>query len=527
MIGGTINKVVNTQFKWSGADQGRTTMQKIALGATAVATAAAAAVSTVVALTKRLSEQFEVYNDLSKRLDMSASSLHAWDLRLQDAGISIETITPTFAIMSSNLRDAADGTGEAIGALNDLGISARDLQGLSMEEQFYRLADALAAVEDSSTRMALSRDIFGRGAGNLAAVINEGGEALREYTDAAKESGQVMDDDLYAQADQFSTTMDLLTQRIEAQAFALLSHGIPAMLDYADAFVKGVQGIQALVGWEARLTEHREADAQMTQGALALYRDEIEAYRALNAQYQEAAAQLAAATEPTKAMQDEVYRLAAAVVQMDADLSASVEPILAVNESMRNGFNDLMAYAMGLQSIADVIADNPQIFMTSSVFTGAAGRVSPAMQELISAGDLGEDGGGGGAAGRSQEALTKQLEIGQAITAEAERRAAALELIYEKQEAIAEIEAANLEKLRATQADAEALEAESYEAKLERLQQYADLTEQIVGAAWDSLFSRTRQDFGDMLKDMLLDLAKSGLLRFLKGAVTGGAGFLI
>ena len=149
------------------------------------------------------------------------------------------------------------------------------------------------------------------------------------------------------------------------------------------------------------------------------------------------------------------------------------------------------------------------------------------MQELIRAGDSGEEGGGGGAAGSSQEVLTKQLEIGQAITAEAERRAAALELVYEKQEAIAEIEAAALEKLRASQADAEVLEAENYEAKLERLQQYADFTEQIVGAAWDSLFSRTRQDFGEMLKDMMLDLVKSGLLRLIGGLFSGGAGYLL
>jgi len=51
-----------------------------------------------------------------------------------------------------------------------------------------------------------------------------------------------------------------------------------------------------------------------------------------------------------------------------------------------------------------------------------------------------------------------------------------------------------------------------------------------MGAAWDSFFGNTRQSFGDMLKDMVADLVKSGLLNLLRkgimGGATGGLGFL-
>jgi len=73
-------------------------------------------------------------------------------------------------------------------------------------------------------------------------------------------------------------------------------------------------------------------------------------------------------------------------------------------------------------------------------------------------------------------------------------------------------------------------ETAEYDARLERLQNYADLTTQVMGMAWDSLFSNTRASFGDMLKDMVADLVKSGLLNLLRkgimGGATGGLGFL-
>ena len=43
MLGGTVNKIINTQFKWSGAEQGMTNMQKLSVSASAIGAAVAAA----------------------------------------------------------------------------------------------------------------------------------------------------------------------------------------------------------------------------------------------------------------------------------------------------------------------------------------------------------------------------------------------------------------------------------------------------------------------------------------------------
>ena len=43
MLGGTVNKIINTQFKWSGAEQGMTNMQNLSVSAAAIGAAVAAA----------------------------------------------------------------------------------------------------------------------------------------------------------------------------------------------------------------------------------------------------------------------------------------------------------------------------------------------------------------------------------------------------------------------------------------------------------------------------------------------------
>jgi hypothetical protein len=103
--------------------------------------------------------------------------------------------------------------------------------------------------------------------------------------------------------------------------------------------------------------------------------------------------------------------------------------------------------------------------------------------------------------------------------------------LLEKQQNLEEEQAAAAAEAAQAWADRiKEKETAEYEARLERLQSYADMTTQVMGMAWDSLFSNTRASFGDMLKDMVADLVKSGLLNLLRkgimGGATGGLGFL-
>jgi hypothetical protein len=115
----------------------------------------------------------------------------------------------------------------------------------------------------------------------------------------------------------------------------------------------------------------------------------------------------------------------------------------------------------------------------------------------------------------------------------ADKKAHWIEMAQETADAMLAIEQAAADKRaailhdraedeRAVAAELAAAHQAELDARAEQMAVFADYTTQLLGNAWDVMFSDTRQGFDDMLKDMLMDLAKSGLLNLIKGAITGG-----
>jgi len=64
--------------------------------------------------------------------------------------------------MTNRISEAAQGTGEAVGALQELGLSASKLNTLTADEKMVAIAKALAGVENQGDKARLAIDLFGR-----------------------------------------------------------------------------------------------------------------------------------------------------------------------------------------------------------------------------------------------------------------------------------------------------------------------------------------------------------------------------
>ena len=71
-----------------------------------------------------------------------------------------------------------------------LGISVSDLQGISPEQQFQLFANALADVDDASTRAALAQDVFGRAGTELLPLFTQGEQGMAGLTGAGGAVGR-------------------------------------------------------------------------------------------------------------------------------------------------------------------------------------------------------------------------------------------------------------------------------------------------------------------------------------------------
>ena len=96
------------------------------------------------------------------------------------SGVEFRTMTKGLQQMTRSISEAADGTGEAKTVLAELGLDAKKLNEIPLEEKFKVLADRLNGLGNEADKVRMAEKLFGaRGAGLLQAMEN-GSEGIRE-----------------------------------------------------------------------------------------------------------------------------------------------------------------------------------------------------------------------------------------------------------------------------------------------------------------------------------------------------------
>lgn len=120
-------------------------------------------------------------NDLSDRIGTTAEGLSRLQYAADLTGVSQETLAMGLQRMTRRVSEAANGTGEAVGALDELGLSAAKLEQASPEQQFAVLADALEQVPDQADKVRLAMKLLDSEGVALLQTMKGGSQALREY----------------------------------------------------------------------------------------------------------------------------------------------------------------------------------------------------------------------------------------------------------------------------------------------------------------------------------------------------------
>jgi len=157
------------------------------VAALAVGGFAALAAGGAAAFTSLYNAQAPLIDQLGKmaeKLEISATSLQAMIDAGERADVPIATLEKSLQKMATNASDAAKGSGEALKAFDELGLSAKELNDLSVDEQFKRISDALAGVSNQNDKLRLAEDVFGaRGTALIrltSEAINQAETEMRE-----------------------------------------------------------------------------------------------------------------------------------------------------------------------------------------------------------------------------------------------------------------------------------------------------------------------------------------------------------
>ena len=147
------------------------------------------------------------FDKMSQRVGVSTESLSELAYAANLSGTSIERVEESFKGLSQKIVEAVDKGGDAEELFSSIGLSAQDLAASSPEEQFYRVADAIAGIDDPTRRAAVAMQIFGESGRELLPLLSGGSAGLEEMRSEARELGATVSTSAASMGAQFNDSL--------------------------------------------------------------------------------------------------------------------------------------------------------------------------------------------------------------------------------------------------------------------------------------------------------------------------------
>ncbi|MBA7639677.1 hypothetical protein ES703_47337 [subsurface metagenome] len=179
---------------------------------------------------KTFAEMGDEVQKMALRTGFSTEALSELRHAAEISGTSLGSVEKAVKRMSGTILDAQDGLETYIRAFQHIGIEVEELDKLNPEEQFLRIAEAIAEVEDPTKRAALAQDIFGRAGTELLPLFAAGKEGLADLRKEAHDLGIVFDQEAANKAAQFTDAMHRVKESTSGLKMTIAEQLIPVLL---------------------------------------------------------------------------------------------------------------------------------------------------------------------------------------------------------------------------------------------------------------------------------------------------------
>lgn len=186
-------------------------------------------------LTAQQSELARELDNVSQRTGVGIVALQKYRYAFERAGLDADEAGDIFQDVADKIADAFEnGGGDAMDALDGVGIAAGDLISLAPDEMFLRLAAAMKDLPQASQINFLEG--LASNASRLQPLLANNAEMLRQLGEQASELGLIMSPEQIANLLKTDEAINGLQTRLQGISTQLLSKLSPAVEDMAEAF---------------------------------------------------------------------------------------------------------------------------------------------------------------------------------------------------------------------------------------------------------------------------------------------------
>lgn len=175
---------------------------------------------------------------LNLRLGAAPEALSQLAYAAERSGVPVNTMTMAMQRMVRRISEAADGSGEAQGALEELGLEAGELNQLKPAEQLNVIADAMDGLAGDAEQVRIAMRLFDSEGVQMVQMLKGGSEALMKMRQAADDLGLTLDETDVGAAAAFSDSMKDIRSVMQAITTELTIGVAPALTKVSNTFVE-------------------------------------------------------------------------------------------------------------------------------------------------------------------------------------------------------------------------------------------------------------------------------------------------
>jgi hypothetical protein len=179
----------------------------------------------------------------ASKIGTTTEALSALRYAADITGVATTTMDMALQRFTRRTAEAAKGTGEAKGAIRELGINAQQLNNMPLDQKMLVLADAFSKQTNESNKLALAFKLFDSEGAALVNTLSLGREGLAELLGEAKALGVVMSSDAAKGVEDASdalTRLKAITRGLKDQFVAALAPAIESLTTEFTEFFKKI-----------------------------------------------------------------------------------------------------------------------------------------------------------------------------------------------------------------------------------------------------------------------------------------------
>lgn len=171
----------------------------------------------------------------AEKANLTVESYQQWAHASNSLSVDLSRLQRAFVKTNSLLGDIASGNGEKYNSsLAQIGLTIKDIEGLSTDEAFLKIRDSLASIEDAALRTSAANSIFGERLGSdLIPILNVTSAEIINLRKEAADLGIITSSQAELAKD-FTTELSNLKRSLQGVTYELAVEVVPLITRVLD-----------------------------------------------------------------------------------------------------------------------------------------------------------------------------------------------------------------------------------------------------------------------------------------------------